>query len=215
MATLGELKGRVLRLLDNPTGESYTNELLLEAVESAYMAVLPWRPKPNTDTITGDGSAVAFVLPTDLYEIQAITVNESGEMLPSAVFHPGSYHGEDIDKTNDWIEYPSGSVTFSKALDSGEVYDLWYTAYWTPPDDMEDENDVLEVPEVLITAVAYYSSAYALMPGAVSAADIRQWNIDVDSGTPAHNPVRDAVTYLMNMFQQEMNRVPKFQRSQR
>lgn len=215
MATLGDLQNRILRLLDDIQGSSYNEDSQLEAIENAYIAILPWRPKPQKSDITGTGSATEFVLPTDLYEIQAVIVEDTGEVLPSAVFQPGSYHGSEIDPTNDWIEYPSGSITFSKELDNGEIYQLWYSAYWTPPADLSDESEVLEPPDVVLTGLAYYAAAYLLMPGAIGSAEIRQWNIEVDSGNPEHNPVRDAVTYLMNMFQVEMNRVPKFQRMQR
>ncbi|MHA2201263.1 MAG: phage adaptor protein [Candidatus Thorarchaeota archaeon] len=217
MATLGDLQNKVLRLLDDIEGASYSDEAQLEAIEAAYIAILPWRPKAVLDstTLTGDGTATSFVLPTNLYEVQAVIVQETGEVLPQAVFSPGSYHGEDVDPTNDWIEYPDGSLTFSKELSNGEIYELWYSAYWTPPTDMTDDSETLEPSDVVLTALAFYSAAYLLMPGAIGSAEIRQWNIEVDSGNPEHNPVRDAVTYLMNMFHQEMNRVPKFQRMQR
>jgi hypothetical protein len=215
MATLGYLQRRILRLLDDLDGASYDDDAQLEAIENGYVAVLPWRPKPSKTDLTGDGTATEFVLPTDLYEVQAVIVQDTGEILPQAVFQPGSYHGEDIDSTNDWIEYPNGSLTFSKELSSGEVYELWYSAYWTPPTDMTDTTVALEPPDVVITGLTFYSAANLLMPGAIGSAEIRQWNIDVDSGNPEHNPVRDAVTYMLNMFQQEMNRVPKFQRMQR
>lgn len=214
MATLGDLQGKILRLLDDLAGDTYSEDDQISAIEDAHIAILPWRPKPMTYDITGDGTATAFTLPTDLYEIQAVIVQETGETLPRAVFFPGSYHGEDIDPTNDWIEYPNGSITFSKVISSGDVYELWYSAYWTVPADMSDLTIALEPPNVVLTGMAYYSAAQLLLPGAIGSAEIRQWNIEVDSGNPEHNPVRDAVTYLMNLFQQEMNRVPEFQRMQ-
>lgn len=215
MTTLGQLQDRVLRLLDDPEGKAYPDEMQLQAIGSALMAVLPWLPKPSTDIFTGDGSLTEFPFPTDLYEVQAVIAQASGEILPRAVFHPGGYHGSVVDTTNDWIEYPAGSITFSKALDSNDIYELWYSAYWDAPLDMDDDSYVLEPPDVLVTGIAYYAASYLLMPGAVGAAEIRQFNINVDSGNPEHNPVRDAVSYLLNMFQQEMKRIPAFQRSQR
>lgn len=215
MATLGYLQQRILRLLDDMAGASYSDDAQLEAIENAYIAILPWCPKPSKDVFTGDGTKTEFALPTDLYEIQAVIVQETGEILPQAVFQPGGYHGAEIDSTNDWLEYPSGSLTFSKVLNSGEVYELWYSAYWTAPTGMADDKVVLEPPNMVMTGLAFYSAAFLLMPGAIGSAEIRQWNINVDSGNPEHNPVRDAVTYMLNMFHQEMNRVPKFQRMQR
>jgi hypothetical protein len=215
MTTLGELQGKILRLLDDAEGVSYSDDSQLDAIQAAHIAILPWQPKPSVSLLSGDGSVTAFTVPTDYYEAQAIIVQATGEILPSAVFQPGSYHGTGVDSTNDWIEYPSGSITFSKVLGSSEVYELWYSAYWTAPTDMDDEEFELEVPESVITGMSYFSSAYLLTPGAIGAAEIRQFNIRVDSGNPEHNPVRDATTYLTNLFIQEMNRLPKFQRMQR
>ncbi len=214
MSTLSELDAKMLRLLDDPSGASYSEEIRLDAIVAAHNAILPWRPKPQNTNLIGDGDEVEFSYPADLFEAQAVIVQETGEILPYAVFQPGSYHGEGISPTNDWIEYPDGSITFSKPLTSGEIYELWYSAYWDVPDDLDD-TDPLEVPSVAITGLSFYGAAYLLMPGAIGAAEIRQFNIDVDSGNPEHNPVQEAVTYLMNMFQQEMNRLPAFQRMQK
>jgi hypothetical protein len=214
MATLGELRGKILRILDTATdSDAYSDDLVYDAIDAGYVAILPWVPKTVVDvsTITGDGSTTEFVLPTALFEVQALVVQETGEVLPRGILAPGSYHGENIDATNDWILFPSGSISFSKPLDSGDVYELWYTSFWTMPADMETLSVTLEVPQSVITGLTYYCAAYALMPAAVGAAELRQFGTRPDTGTPEHNPVRDAVTYLMSSFQREMNRLPEFQ----
>lgn len=213
MATLGELRGKILRILDDPDGGAYSADLIYDGIDAGYVAILPWVPKPEVDetTLTGDGSTDSFALPDDLFEVQSVIVQSTGEVLPRAVFVPGAYHGENIDPTNDWVLFPNGYITFSKPLNSGEVYELWYTAFWQMPDDMNNLSVDLEVPRSVITGLTYYAAAYMLMPSAVGAAELRQFGTRPDTGTPEHNPVRDAVTYLMSAFQREMNRLPEFQ----
>jgi hypothetical protein len=213
MATLGELRGKILRILDDPSGGGYSDELLYDAIEASYVAILPWIPKPEKDitSIVGDGSTTEFTLPDDLFEVQSLIVQETGEVLPRGILSPGSYHGDNIESTNDWILFPYGSISFSKPLNDGEIYELWYTATWAMPADMSDLDVALEVPQVATTGITYYASAYTLNPTAIGASELRQFGTKPDTGTPEHNPVRDAVNFLMNAFQREMNRLPEFQ----
>lgn len=209
MDTLGSLRSQILRMLGDPTGEGYTNELLLDGIRTAFDAILPWVPKQLVAEITGDGTSKEFDLPADCYEIQAVVVQDTGETLPKAVLSPGVYRGDDISNTNDWIEYPSNKVTFSKTLDSAEVYELFYHAHWEKPTVDSDDNEVLEPPDYCTFGVVLYAAAYSILPASVNVAEIRNWLTKADSGTPEHNPLQKAVSYLMNMFFQEMNRHPK------
>ena len=212
--TLGEFRGKILRLLGDVDADGYSEDLLLDAIVSSHTAVLPWRPKAMKDesTVIGDGTDVDFALPSDLVEVQAVIVQDTGEVLPQAVFSPGSYHGTGISPTNDWILYPEGYITFSKAIADGGVY----SAFWTAPTAMDNDtlDADLEVPDVLITGMVYYAASHALMPSAVGAAELRQFGTRPDTGNPEHNPVRDAVTYLLSAFNREMNRLPEVQRMQ-
>lgn len=211
MATFGELKNRILRMLGDPNGEGYSDELLLDAVQAAQLAILPWMPNPSTTEFAA-GSTV-YELPDDFYAVEAVVVHSTGEILPQAIFAPGNYHGANISGTNDWIEYPAGSITFSKEL--GGVYDLYYLATWTELDEHTVDSFVLSAPAQSIVGMVLYGAAYALQPQAIGTAEVRQFATRVDSGNPEHNPLQDSATYLLKLFVNEMNRHPKYQRSQR
>jgi len=211
MATFGELKGRILRLVGDPEQDAYSDDLLRDAIQAAQLAILPWIPKTATSEFAA--GSTEYVLPTGLYAIEAVVVRSTGEMLAAAVFAPGNYRGENISATNDWLEYPAGSVTFSKELD--EPYDLYYLAQWTDITENTQDNDALEPPDYCSTGMVLYGGAYVLQPSAVNAAEVRQFNTRVDSGNPEHNPMQDAATYLLKLFTNEMNRHPKHQRAQR
>lgn len=213
MATYAELKNRILRLLGDAEGDGYSDELILDAINAAQVAVLPWTPKTAKSTITPVANQFVYTLPTDLYVIEAVADTSTGEMLPQAVLAPGNHIGEKIGGTNDWIEYPTGSLAFSKVPAS--AYDLYYLATWTVLTESTDESFVLEPPAQSIVGMALYGAAYALQPSAIGTAEVRQFNTRIDSGNPEHNPLQESATYLLKMFVNEMNRHPKHQRAQR
>lgn len=214
MTTLGDLRSAALTLIGNPEGEGLDSGLIIDAIAAAHDAILPWVPKLLKTSYTGDAVAKSFVLPADFYSVEAVVVSVTGEILSKAVFSPGSYYGEKIAATNNWLLSPTGMITFSKIPDTGQVIDLYYCATWTKPTDNSQESDVLEPPGYLDYALALYTAAYILMPDSMGIAGIGSYKTRVDSGNPEHNPVEKAITFLMNLFNQEMNRHPKHQKAQ-
>lgn len=210
-----ELREKILRLLGDPEGAGYDNALILDAVRVAQEAILPWIPKLATTTLTGTGTDKIFALPSDLYTIDAVIVTSSGETIPQAILSPGKTWGENSSGTNNWLEYPSGSITLAKELVSGETYDIFYLAYWTNPTDLTADTFVMEVPAYAIYGLTLYSAAYMMIPNAANAAEMRQWLTKVDSGSPEHNPMMKASNWLISLFQSEMSRHPKHQKVQR
>lgn len=215
MATLGELRNRVLRLLDDPDGANYTPELQLDAICAAHDAILPWQPKTEIANLAGNSVLTVFALPTEVYEVEACVVRSSGENLPQAFFIPGKFRGAGLGATNDWLEYPHGQLTFSKAIPAGETYDVYYTAHWSHPDSTWADTMPLEPPEFVMVAMSLYAASYAILPAAVSVSEVRQWATKVDSGTPEHNPMQKSSDYLLKLFIAEIGRHPRHQRAQR
>lgn len=209
MTTLNDLRRRILYLLEDPTGEAYSEELVLDGICSAFDAVLPWAPKQSVTTITGDGATTSFVLPTDYYEMDGVEVVSTGLIIPKANFAPGIYHGETIQGDNDWILFPRGYITFSKVIATGETYTVYYWAQWSKPTTTTPLTETLQTPDFLMTGLAFYAASYALIPTSISTAEVRQYGTKIDSGQPEHNPIQKSVIFLQTMFLQEMNRLPK------
>jgi hypothetical protein len=204
--TYGDVTGRILQLLEDPEGESTTEELLRDAVTAALDAVLPWVPKLSTDTLTS-GNTV-YTLPTDFVSVEAV-VNDSGEVLPKASLSVGEILADVSD--NAWLLYPSGSITFSNELSND--YTLYYIAHWTYPTDDVDDDTVLDAPVSLQNGLTLFATAYAILPDAITIGEIRSFNTNVDSGNPEHNPRQKAVDFLLALFRNEMNNLPnKYQR---
>lgn len=213
MTTVAVIKNRVGRLLSDVDFNAYSEDLFYDGLSAALDAILPWVPKTANMAITGDGSA-DYDLPDDLYQVEVVVDDASGEILPHANLIPGYFVGENIEDVNDWIEYPHGSVSFSKEVSVGETYTLYYLAHWSKPS-ASDENDDLEAPEYTHLAVILYTTAYMLQPAAISASEVRQFNTRVDSGNPEHNPMQKTTAYLLKLFSEEMNRHPRHQKAQR
>lgn len=214
MATYGDLRDSALRLVGNPLGEGIEPSLILDAIRAAHDAIMPWAPKQKQTSFTGDAVLKAFVLPTDFYTVEAVILHTTGEILSRAVFSPGAYYGENISATNTWNLNPTGSISFAKTPDTGQVIDLYYCATWTKPNSMTGESDVLEPPSYLDYAMALYAAAYLLMPDSMGVAGIGAYKTRTDSGNPEHNPVEKAITFLLNLFNQELNRHPRHQKAQ-
>jgi len=211
---LGDVKRNVLRILGDPTGAAYTDEIIRDGVIAALYAMLPWVPKVTTTTFAGDGATKTFVLPVDLHEVDFIEVLSSSEVIAKAILAPGKYHGDYIAATNDWLLYPTGSISFSKAIPEGETYTMYYLKFWTVPPAGSTDSYVLEPPDRTLTAIIMYTCAHCLMASAVTSADVRQWNIRTDSGVPEQNPVQRMVEWFLKMFNLEMSRYSSFARSQ-
>lgn len=212
MATLDELRYQIFRLLGTPDGTGYSNELVIDSINMAFDAILPWMPKTATTTLAGTGTTSTFALPAHLYEVEAVIDND-GEVLPRSFLIPGQHIGERTENINDWLEYPSGSITFSKAISSGYSYTVYYLAHWNKPTISTEGTSTMEPPERATIGIALYSAAYCILPAAVGASEIRQFGTRVDSGTPEHNPMQKTMLYLLDLFQREMSRHPKHQKA--
>ena len=213
MATVSEIQARVGRMLGDETLSGYDTNLIYDALAAALDAIMPWVPKTAVHTITGDGSD-SYTMPEDIYQVESVVIEDTGEILPQAVFVPGYYIGDEISGNNDWIEYPYGYIKFSKALTAGEIYTMYYLAHWTKPTSDSVDDDI-EPPEYTHTGLVLYATAYMILPNAISAAEVRQFNTKVDSGNPEHNPMQVSANYLLRLFIDEMNRHPKYQKAQK
>lgn len=212
MTTLAEFRSRVLRFLGDADGVTYEDDLLIDAICQAIDAILPWVPKGSLATITGNG-AYAYALPVDCYSVESVQNNTTGLILPRSILSPGQYRGAGISDTeNDWIEYPNGFLTFSNALDSDDVLTLFYHAYWAKPNALVPAG-VLEPPRYAEYGMVLYAAHYAILPSVVNIAEIRNWATRQDSGTPEHNPMEKTALYLLQLFIQEMNRLPKISKA--
>ena len=185
------------------------DELKHDAICAALDAILPWHGKRSIQDISGDGELSSFDLASDLYEIDAVQLNSTGEFLPSAMLSSGLFRGDNSAGGNDWIEYPSGVLSLSKVLGSADSLTVYYRAHWDKPTSKDDTTFVFTTPEYLDKPLIYYASAYCISPQAITTATVRQYATKIDSGTPIHNPLADSAVFLLRLFHDLMNSYPK------
>lgn len=214
MATYEELQGRILRMVGDSAGTFYSQDNLQDAINAAFDAILPWCPKLGTSTITGDDSTASFSLPAGCYDVEAI-VSSTGEVLARMVFAPGSFFNNSTIHENLWVYAPDNKVMFAVPPSSDTVYTVHYLQQWTRYTENSIPAAAIDPPDWTCTGVTLYAAAYLLLPQALDTANLRQYAMArVDSGTPEHNPLQKAITYLLTLFSQEMNRHPRYQRAQ-
>lgn len=200
------MRNKVLRLLNDIDSTQFTDaELISEGIYSAMDAVLPWVARPSTTTLTGDGSTSSFAVPTDLYRVVAVHSSESNFYLPLEMMAPAINPNDKRTAANAWSEYPSGFLTFQTAPSAEDEIVVYYGAVWPKP--VEDDDD-LSTPTWLDTAIAFYTASYCCLQKATAASNVRQYNVQVDSGNPVMNPWKDMAETYLGRFKIEMDLVP-------
>jgi len=193
----------VYRVLADPSAQQYGATLINDGIVAALEAILPWVFKRSEVVLEADGVAKDFELPVDLYRITAVFDADSGLYLKQNTLSAGDSPGSDISSNQDWMEYPEGYLSLANAPLTDVT--VFYGATWAIP---EDDDDAIEAPTWCTRAIVFYAASYALLEKASSSANIRQWNVQVDSGTPIMNPMRDMSTYYLDRFRIEMERMP-------
>lgn len=215
MATnFGELKSKVLRILRdtvNDTGDAiqgnvYFAEILQDSVHAALKRVSNRLWKNSVMSIETEGTV--FALPSDLLDIQSVFDNKTGMFLPKIDFAPGQVLSPS-NSANAWMDFPGNSLTFLNTIGT-EGAKVYYMAHWTLP---TKDNDVLECPEVCITALVLYAASYCLAAAAVESGDVAQFRTKVDSGRPTDIPAKDLSDWFLRRFENELNTLPLRQRN--
>ena len=208
--TYGEFVEKVLRLLDDPGQQIYEDGLVWDGICGAHEAIMPYAPKFAQATLTAGSAGDLYTLPTDLYSIQAVQDVDSGKFIPRATLAPLTARSSTSISDNDWIEYPNGYLNLSVALSEGDQLRLYYFAYWNKPETESDLGFILEVPTAALVGMMYYAGSHCLLPKSSNSANIRQFNLRVDSGNPEDNPLRVQAELYRKLFFQEMKMLPPY-----
>jgi len=213
MLTLLQLKDKTYRLLKDPTNALYTDDVVYDAIVAAHVAVLPWYPKKAEITLTSGSSPNTqseFVLPTDTYQIEAVQRTENGLYLSKTLLEAGTVRNMTNVTIIDWVEYPQGTLSLSNEIDEDETIIVHYFKPWTPPDNTDAS--LLELPDFMAPGLIYYAAYYCLISSSVSAAQIGQFDLQVDAGNPEHNPLQQSSIFLYSRFLDSMNMLPSYRK---
>ncbi len=161
-----------------------------------------------SQTFVGDGATTQFVLADDCVD----TLEKTGLLAlsdgPVVNFIPPISFAADVvldrqDIRMGWWEWPWGTINTAWVVPTNVQFTFSYYRVWTTP---ENDDAPLTIPRFLelplaYLMVAYYSEAYAL-----EYSKIRQWNRQLDAGTPLDNSMIEEIAHLRQMAMELLNR---------
>lgn len=150
-------------------------------------------PRQRKVELTIDTGNRAAVIPDDLYAIEGIYDAELEQWWRPMRMEPGDIRYRDEDLPEWWIW---GRHIYLETAPSYDTTDLtlYYWAYYPDvafeikEDELVITRNVIYTPGWAEAALCHLATAFCWTPGAISAADINEYKITVDSGTPLHNP---------------------------
>lgn len=211
MITYTDFAQKVLRILADPDGTTYTDELVYDGICAAFDAILPWLSKTGYYEYTSGSLGVQndILLPDDVYEVDVVLDEVSGysEVMQKASLNVGSSRGNQTSQ-NDWLEYPKGYLSFSYDVPSDHVIKVYYKAYWDKPASETNLQFQIEIPSIAYMGMIYYTASHCVAEKSVSTAELNPFKTKVDSGTPIMNPAKELSTWFLNRFYEEMKFIP-------
>lgn len=200
---------RVRTLLKGSAG-TYSDALILDGINAATNAILPWLSKRaiEQDIVVTSGSLIE--LPDDVYLVDAVYSKTDGKWLKHLSITPGIT----LSSGPLWIEYPHSRLTLTSDYTDKSV-DVYYYAKWFEVESSGSAIDEMDTPSFADLAIIYYATSYVLVSSAISAAQLRQFNTKIDSGNPEDNPLRDTSNLLMQRFMNEVKLFPALERAQK
>lgn len=190
MTTWAEMKTRILvGLMKDEEGpdQRTSDDLLAYYAKWVCSELAHHTAVPDTVSYACDGILNQFALPNNIIDrvessaLVGYTTSSGTTFLAPIKRVPGKSK-----PTNSvYWEGPGRKFSLGFTPKLGETISLDYFRTWTPP---VDDTDVLEIPAWMEFPFAYLVAAYAMEPIGLQAANIRQWNVKADSGSPEDNP---------------------------
>lgn len=150
-------------------------------------------PRSREGKLAVEADERSAVLPGDFLSVHRIyDAGTARWMRPMRKPVPGVVRSDSAELSQYWVW--GGVLHFERTVDLGDTdITLYYYAYW-PEVEYETVDSVVTTvqDEVLlhpwaILPCCHLTAANLLVPGAIQAARIRNWNIRIDSGVPTDN----------------------------
>ncbi len=142
----------------------------------------------------------SIILPGDFYMVDSIYDSNREKWWRSMRRRPGDIRYTDEDLPEFWVWGNEMFLEDNVSYGSTDLT-LYYWAYY-PEVEYETVDNVTTVqgeqihtPDWAELALVHLVTATCMMPGEVFAADINQYKIRIESGTPLHNPRAESAKY--------------------
>lgn len=161
---------------------------------------------------TGERSVV---LPGDFFAMHGVYDADREQWWRPIDLLPGDVQYTDEDLPEYWMWgnqlFLEDEITYNDAN-----YTLYYWAYWpkieyTVGDDISDltyEQEVIFVPRWAELALIHLTTATCMMPLEIFAADLNQYKIKIESGTPLHNPREKSADWHLGWWHKLLDMFP-------
>jgi len=193
--TWGELKARCIRMLQDTNRDVplWTDDDMLDYVNVALQDITPHHARKITWETSLIEASTALDMPEGFYAMGPVAIQVQGLYWQMLV--PYSWQPDETLPTpytfslssNSYYEWPKGHVNFLFLIPANVKLRFNYYSYW---DAIRNDSDTFSYRHKWFQEALFYNiMSQALMKGAVQSANLRQWNINVDSGQPEHNPM--------------------------
>jgi len=194
------------------TGASrtYPVALRVEAWNWAQRVLVHHTPRQRSMVLEIETGQRGGILPEDFYAMHGIYDSDREQWWHIIdTFKPGDIRYTDDDVPECW--FWGDELFLEDEISYGSTdLTLYYWAYW-PEVELVDslyEQEQIYVPRWAELALVHLTTATALMPMELFAADINEYKIRVDSGTPLHNPRAEAADFHLKWWHRLLDLFP-------
>ena len=116
MNTYGDIRLRLLHLLNAEANTTYSDDLVFDSIMGAVEAILPWVAKRQLVVL--EGRIDKYVFQSLPYQIDGIQDIDTLETLPQLqLMASGKVLAKQI-RSITWVEYPVGTILFNELLET-------------------------------------------------------------------------------------------------
>lgn len=195
-ARWSKIKNRCLRMLQDTTRDesaSWSDAEMLDYVNAALTDFASHTARKKIWEKVLEKPSLTIELPDDVLELGPVSIQVQGlywQFLTPCMWKPGDTLPTPYTfslSVNGYYEWPESVLNFIYLIPAGQRLRFQYYAYW---DEVENEEDVIPFRNRWPEEAIYWNIlSRAVMKTAIQAANLRQYNIKVDSGEPEDNPM--------------------------
>jgi len=194
----GDLKIQIGRKINDPQATKYGQSMMDNANDALRLFASMHTGVASIIEVTGDGETTQFPLPENMIDtgenrVYGVYDVDNDEWLNEIMFIP------DRNLDTGYYIWPGSYINFNPYISDGEVYKIYYVAYYDEIDGNDYEFEHL--PAWAIEAIKLYAAGRTLEDIVSQMALLGQFRTRVDSGNPEHQPIqRQAEAYILQFW---------------
>lgn len=209
---------KLIRILKSVATSESDADLRMDGFNAALEDFSAHTAKRAKTEFTGDGSTIAFNLPSDFLAtpdaIQGVRIasgqslGETEGWLEEQIFVPGENYSQWTDSSGIpslFFIWPNDKINILPVMASGTKVEMYYHAAWG---EVTAGTSVIDAPRWALRLLNFYAAAYCIAPSGIKSAKIRQFNQKLDSGNPEDNPINEQADYYLKWYRTELAKYP-------